>query len=58
MDLRAKMRRILGRIRNYNVFVHDDIDYINDDNDRSDAATTIRNQRYASWLYIILLSCK
>jgi hypothetical protein len=58
MNLRALMQQIRGRVRNYNVFVHEQIGYDNDSNEPRDPAIIIKNQQYATRLYVILLISK
>jgi hypothetical protein len=57
MNLRLRMQQIFERMCNYNIFIHEEEEY-GDDNERRDPATVITHQRYATRLYVLILICK
>ena len=44
----------------YNLFIHEENDYDDDDDDdeSKDPAIVIKHQKYTTWLYVLLLTCK
>ena len=53
------MQHTLDQVRNCNVFVHEEDEYGDDDNNEPrDPATVLKHQRYATRLYLIFLVCK
>jgi hypothetical protein len=43
------------RVQNYNLFIPDEDDYGDENDELEDSATTVKHQKYATRLYIPLL---
>ncbi|CAF3686839.1 unnamed protein product, partial [Adineta steineri] len=54
MNLKAGVQELLGQVRTYNVFAHEEGEYGDDDDELRDREKIIQHQRYASRLYVIL----
>jgi len=54
MNLKALFHRLFERLCNYNIYVLATNEHPDDDEPK-DPATVLRHQRYATWLYIVLL---
>lgn len=58
MNIRTALQWCEQKIRNYNLFVPDENDYDDDDEIIIDAAFVVSRQKYATWLYILFLTCE
>ena len=59
MESKKIVRWIHEKGRNYNLFVLDENDYHDDDeNDAQDPAIVLKQQKYATWLYVLLVFSK
>lgn len=57
MPFKAFYRESLQRIRDYNVFIREENDY-DDNEDQNDERGIVKEQKYATWFYILLLFSK
>lgn len=59
---RMRISNLFGRLRrwlvNYNLYIPDENDYQDDDVESTDAATTVKQQIYSTWIYVLLLTRK
>jgi hypothetical protein len=51
-------RWLYQRSRQYNLFMLEENEYDDDDNETKDPATVLKQQNYTTWLYIFLLMGK
>jgi hypothetical protein len=58
MNFKALFHWFYERIRNYNLFMLEENEYDDDDEEPKDPATVLKRQKYATWLYIPLLLSK
>ena len=54
MNLKARIQWFLELVQNYNVFVREQDEYDDDNDEPRDPATIAKHQRYATRLYLIL----
>jgi hypothetical protein len=55
MNLKALIHWFHDYIRNYNLFMPEENDYNDDDNEPQEPATVLRHQKYKTWLYLVFL---
>jgi hypothetical protein len=59
MNLKATFRWFYEKIRNYNLFIPEENDYDDDNDDEATNPTTVlQHQKYSTRLYVLLLMGK
>ena len=59
MSIRASVKRFHQRVLNYNLFVRDENDYRENENDQpTDTTQSSTKEIYATWIYVFLLTSK
>ena len=59
MSIRASVKRFHQRVLNYNLFVRDENDYRENENDQPmDTTQSSTKEIYATWIYVFLLTSK
>ena len=59
MNLKLVFNWLLRKLSNYNLFIRDEDDYDDDDENGNairDSAVILRLQKYKTWLYVVGLS--
>ncbi|CAF1408059.1 unnamed protein product [Adineta ricciae] len=56
MKLKALFHWFYKQIYDYNTFIPGENEYNDDDNEQDDPAATLKKQKYATWLYTVLLA--
>lgn len=57
MNLKGFVYRVYERVHRYNAFIPDENDYddVEHEDEAKDPIAVVRQQKYATWLYLVLL---
>ncbi|UJR18428.1 hypothetical protein I4U23_005333 [Adineta vaga] len=55
MNLKKLAHRFYEKICNYNIFMREENEYNDDNDEQNDPAIILKQQKYATWLYVLLL---
>jgi hypothetical protein len=58
MNPKALFHWFYEKICNYNLFILEENEYDDDDEEPKDPTTVLKHQKYATWLYVPLLLSK